>query len=175
PTIIGGEKLSTSFRTGPDGKGMFAACDLNAIDATEIPTAIRASATQVATRAQGSDCRAATSAATMAVRPITTWPHPETAVKVTARSITPRIKLRLSMARACISGGSDRRGRRGSTGAMVYTLIKGAITSKYFVTQRYLRVGREDRSPGTSLPMPRRRVHRQSFFRRSGTQLFCLE
>src|SRR5690348_11774107 len=56
---------------------------------------------------------AAIIAAMSAVKPMMTVPQPETAVKVAAASIVSRMKRRLSIARACISGGSD--GRRGMT------------------------------------------------------------
>ena len=46
-----------------------------------------------------------------------------TAVKVPAASIVSRIKRRLSIARACISGGLLGRGRMGSTSAMAYYSI----------------------------------------------------
>src|SRR5512143_820879 len=91
PAIIGGEKLNTSFLNGPDRSGMFAACAFSAIDDTEMPTAIPPSASHVVTQAQGNVWRAATSAAAIAVTPMTTSPHPDTAVKVAARSIMPRM------------------------------------------------------------------------------------
>src|SRR5215472_6379427 len=53
PASIAGEKLSMSFLKGPEMSGTLAACDLSVIDATEIPAAIPASATHVATRAHG--------------------------------------------------------------------------------------------------------------------------
>ena len=46
-------------------------------------------------------------AATMAVTPIATPPHPGTAVKDEARSIVSRMKRRLSIARPWSEGGSD--------------------------------------------------------------------
>src|SRR5471030_1849558 len=80
PTMIGGEKLNTSFLMGPEISGMLAECALTVMDATETPAAIPASANHVATQAHGSVCRQAMSAATMAVMPITTSPQPDTAV-----------------------------------------------------------------------------------------------
>src|SRR6476660_6817251 len=59
---------------------------------------------------------AASIAAPSAVAPITTVPQPDTAVKVAAASIVSRMNLRLSIARACISGGSG--GRSGRTRVM---------------------------------------------------------
>src|SRR6185437_2212085 len=77
PANIAGEKLSTSFLIGPLSSGMLAACALSAIDDTEMPAAMPASASQVASQAQGSVWRAATSAAAMAVTPMTTSPQPD--------------------------------------------------------------------------------------------------
>ena len=79
-----------SFLNGPETSGTLLACDLSTIDATDSPAAIPASATHVATRVHG-DWRAATSAATIAVMPITTCPQPDTAVNVAALSIMPRM------------------------------------------------------------------------------------
>ena len=57
---MAGEKLSTSFRIGPERRGTFAVCDLIAIDATEIPAAIPASASHVASQFQATVWREAT-------------------------------------------------------------------------------------------------------------------
>ncbi len=100
--------------------GTFAACDLSVIDATEIPAAIPASATHVATQSHGSVWRAATSAATIAVMPMTTCPHPDTAVNVAGAlhhaadeaQIVHRPRLHLGRLGAAS-------GRMGVTGAMV--------------------------------------------------------
>jgi hypothetical protein len=70
---------------------------------------------------------AASIAAPSAVAPITTVPHPDTAVKVAAASIVSRMNLRLSIARACISGGSG--GRSGSTRVM-----RGECSGKPYVS-----------------------------------------
>ena len=53
-----------------------------------------------------------------AVTPVAIEPHPDTAVKLPARSIVSRMKRRLSIARAWISGGSACLGRIGRTFGM---------------------------------------------------------
>ena len=77
---MGGAKLNRILRAGSDQSGSLAARALCVMPAT--------------------------TAAPTAVRPITTVPHPDTAVKVAAASMVSLMKRRLSMARACISGGS---------------------------------------------------------------------
>jgi hypothetical protein len=116
------EHLNTSFLIGPVRSGMPATWALSVMDATEMPTAMPASPSQMAIHAHGMVCRDAMTDAAMAVRPMATCPHPDTAVKVAALSMIPRMNRRLSMARACISGGSEARrvffGRSGVMDAM---------------------------------------------------------
>src|SRR5690349_20434170 len=81
-----------------------------------MPTESTASQVQMKTQRVMLSVVAAIIAATSAVKPMMTVPHPDTAVNVAAASIVSRMKRRLSIARACISGGSA--GRRGMTRAM---------------------------------------------------------
>ena len=103
---------------GPESSGTFAVCDLIAIDATEIPAAIPASASQVAIQFHGDVWRAATSAAAIAVMPMTTCPHPDTrgerrrALHHAADEAQVVHRPRLHLGRL----GATRRGRRGSDG-----------------------------------------------------------
>ena len=71
---------------------MFTACDLIVIDATEMLPATAASASQMASHVAMLGARLASTAAMIAVRPMTTWPQPETAVKVPARSIVDKLR-----------------------------------------------------------------------------------
>src|SRR6476660_7719841 len=113
---MGGAKLKTILRAGSDQSGICAARALRAIVYTEIATDRQASSNQTNTQRVGLDVAAASAAAPSAVAPITIVPQPDTAVNVAAASIVSRMNRRLSIARACISGGSG--GRSGSTRVM---------------------------------------------------------
>src|SRR4029079_16678953 len=64
-------------------------------------------------------CALAITAATAAMIPTATIPHPETAVNEPAASIASRMKARLSIARTCSAGGSGAGARcKGVTDAM---------------------------------------------------------
>lgn len=58
----------------------------------------RPSASQTRSHAAGESCLAASDAAASAVTPIIRYPHPETAVNATDRSIVSRMKRRSSAA-----------------------------------------------------------------------------
>jgi hypothetical protein len=81
-----------------------------------MPTESTASHIQMKTHRMVLPVAAARPVATSAVTPMSIVPHPDTAVKVAAAAIVSRMKRRLSIARACISGGSG--GRRGRTRVM---------------------------------------------------------
>src|SRR5215510_10996201 len=86
PAHMAGEKLNMSFLNGPENSASLARCALTDIEATEMPAAMPASPSHVTIQFHGSFCRDATSAAPVAVMPMRTCPHPESAVKVAARS-----------------------------------------------------------------------------------------
>ena len=91
PARNGGRKLRLKRRPGPEKIGSFAARAFRTIDHPPSTTASRHSTAQVAVQAKRVGCRAATSAATAAVHPIATCPHPGTAVNDPARSIVARM------------------------------------------------------------------------------------
>src|SRR5947209_14507603 len=134
PTSMGGEKLNTSLRTGPVINGMPAVRAFTVMNPVAIAAARAASINHVVTQ-PATPNREATIDAMIAVKPMTTSPQPDTAVKVPARSIVSRMKRRLSIARSCISGGVECGGRRGITGGMARMVEGGCGGSKYFVMQ----------------------------------------
>src|SRR4051812_44352691 len=118
PTRNAGVKLKSSLRAELVSSGRLASFALLYMNHTEISSARMASAAHTSTHSTGIASWDASTAARIAVIPMTTCPHPETAVNVPAASIVSRMKRRLSIARACISGGSLWR-RIGSTSAML--------------------------------------------------------
>ena len=92
-----------------------------------------AAAIQTYSDCSGDGCAAAMAAATVAIIPTATIPHPDTAVKDPAASIVSRMNARLSIARTCRAGGSGAGGLcKGVTDAMDPILSHGLTVVKYF-------------------------------------------
>ena len=88
---MGGAKLRTNFRPGPEKSAEFARCALVAAVGAAMATATNASINQTVSQARGVTCREAMAAATSAVIPMATPPQPGTAVNSAALSIVSRI------------------------------------------------------------------------------------
>src|SRR5262245_15034146 len=91
PAISGGDKLKIAFRPGPDIKGMFTARALRSMDQPTMSSDIKPSAIHTASHATKVVWNEATRAATKAVPPMATSPHPGTPVKAVDRSIVSRM------------------------------------------------------------------------------------
>lgn len=136
PTSIAGAKASTSFCPGPDSSGTLAERALCDVANAEMPPATAASTIQTATHRCGVGWTAAISAASTALAPMTISPQPDTAVNVAARSIVSRMNRRLSIARACTSGGGAD-GRRGGAEVDIRCIMTSmGDVGKYFARQR---------------------------------------
>src|ERR1700716_4134713 len=103
--MIGGAKLRRNFRPGPEKSLELARCALVAAAGAAMATAINASTSHTPNQARGVVCMAATLAATTAVIPIATPPHPGTAVNSAADSMVSRMYRRWSAARASMGMG----------------------------------------------------------------------
>src|SRR5688572_14449235 len=138
-----GVKLKTNFRAGSDRSGVFEAFAFAAVNQAAMMPDRRASAIHVESQARGVACRAAIQAAARAVTPMATSPQPEMAVNAPARSMVSRMKRKLSIARACISGGSGECVRSKVMRGMKKKVATGDKTSKFFAAQ--------SKRPGTAL------------------------
>src|ERR1700682_6098571 len=122
PTRIGGEKLRTNFRPGPESRGMRALRAFRTIPHNITAGARTAAAIQTYSDWRTDDCADAVVAAPVAMMPTATIAHPDTAVNETAAAIVSRMKARLSIARAWSAGGSVAVARcKGVTEAMMRT------------------------------------------------------
>src|SRR5215510_4100010 len=106
PATIGGDKLKTTFRPGPENNGTPELSALRSIDQPAIKTDTSASAAQTRNQIL-KGCFQAISAATNADPPIATSPQPEMPVNDDERSMVSRMYRRLSMARSCNAGGAS--------------------------------------------------------------------
>src|SRR2546421_7466036 len=84
---MGGAKLRTNLRPGPEKSAELARCALVAAAGAAMATATKASISQTASQARGVVCREAANAAISAVTPMATPPQPGTAVNSAARSM----------------------------------------------------------------------------------------
>src|SRR3974390_2061070 len=104
---MGGAKLKTHFRPGPEKREELARRALVAAAGATRAPATKAAASQTATHARGVAWRDASSAAASAVRPMVTPPQPGTAVNSAARSLVSRMSRRWSAARESIGMGAS--------------------------------------------------------------------
>src|SRR5688572_31983708 len=91
PAIIGGAKLKTAFRAGPEPAGISIARAFLSIDQPAIRSEMSPSAIQTASQALKLVGRAAIAVASRAVQPMAISPQPEMPVKAVARSIVSRM------------------------------------------------------------------------------------
>src|SRR4029079_6265366 len=99
PAKIGGDKLKTTFRPGPESRGIFAARALRSIDQPAISDAINASASKPASHPLNVFCCAEIKDEAKAVMPMATCPQPGMPVKAVAGSIVSRSYFGLPIAR----------------------------------------------------------------------------
>src|SRR5687767_8614325 len=126
PAATGGRKLRKNLRLGPDCSGSPARFAFAATAHPAIPTDTTASAIHTASHRTVPGCSDATTAATSAVSPSSTPPHPGTAVHDPARSTVWRMKRRSSIARASSDTGSEVRSLRDGAGIMDEILLQDA-------------------------------------------------
>ena len=91
PAIIGGVRLKTALRPGPEPRGISIARALRSIDQPAIRSEMSPSAIQTASQALKVAWWAAMMQAIRAVTPIAISPQPEMPVKAVARSIVSRM------------------------------------------------------------------------------------
>src|SRR3954468_14863095 len=111
---MGGAKLNTIFRAGSDHSFTCETRALRTMAYIERARDRQSPASQMNIQRALLLVAAERPAAPIAVMPMSTVPHPETAVNVAAASMVSRMYLRLSIARSCISGGCSV-GRSGRT------------------------------------------------------------
>jgi hypothetical protein len=91
PATSGGASDTPNLRPGPERSGIRAARAFMAVVSSPVSTAATAATDQVASHVAADACSEASHAASSAVIPITITPHPDTAVKLPARSIVSRM------------------------------------------------------------------------------------
>src|SRR6185437_1699014 len=104
----GGAKPNTNFRSGGDTTGCRAALAFHADAASPTTIDSKASPSHMPTQRPGVGCRWASTPAATAVTPMTTSPHPDTAVNDVALSMVSRMNRRSSMARSWRATGMVR-------------------------------------------------------------------
>src|SRR6476619_1460849 len=91
PATMGGDKLNTAFRPGPETSGMSTARAFRSMDQPAIKSEIAPSTSHTASHILELGWLAAIKLASNAVAPMVTSPQPDTPVKAVARSMVSRM------------------------------------------------------------------------------------